>query len=71
MAGLKGINYGVGGHYDLIICPRTKFAERFVRLLVDSGTLSEITLAANIKIVSPAEMDKLGMDSHIIAKPIN
>ena len=66
MAGLKGINYGVGGHYDLYICPRTKFAERFVRLLVDSGTLAELTLAANIKVISNDEIEKLGRDFKLI-----
>ena len=65
MAGLKGINYGVGGHYDLYICPRTKFAERFVRLLVDSGTLAELTLAADVKVISNDEIEKLGRDLKI------
>ena len=65
----NAINYGVGGEYDILLCPDSKFASRFVNTIIDSNALSEFTSCASTEIIASEEMDKL--QYAVIAMPGN
>merc|ERR1712037_61808 len=44
-----GIDYGISGDYEIEIFPMSKFGARFVKLLVESDALRELTSSASIR----------------------
>ena len=56
---LDGISYGIGGDYDVLLCPGSKFADRFINMICENKTLQEFTSSASTVIISKEEMDRL------------